>query len=96
MSLAIVTEVASRFRQAVAKWNTGDTDTLESRFLLHDGIYIGNLFRLGSFEGRWLAEDNALKIYRDGQWLMTVPLELEVEKVDSRVPVKQPAPSKAA
>lgn len=86
MSLAIVTEVANRFRSAVAKWNKDSEATFESRFLLKDGIYVGNFFRLGQFEGRWMSEDNSLKIYRGSQWLMTIPLEIEIETVESKVP----------
>ena len=98
MSLAIVTEVANRFRKAVAKWNPDPQTPLESRFLIHEGIYLGHAFRLGGFEGRWLSADQSLKIYRDGQWLMTVPLDLEVETVESKVqkPAARTSAGKAA
>lgn len=90
MSLAIVTEVADRFRQAISKWNVGQDVVLESRFLLKHGIYIGHLFQMGPFQGRWLSEDNQLKIYRDRQWVMTVPLDLSIETVESRIPPQSP------
>ncbi|GEM_PF-1549677 len=84
MSLAVVTEVANRFKTAVAKWQANSSDVLETRFLLHDGIYIGHFFKWGAYEGRWISQLSAIKIYRDGQWLMTVPIEIEIETVDAR------------
>lgn len=83
MSLAVVTEVTDRFKTAIAKWKVGDDQILETRFLLSKGIYIGHCFRWGEFEGRWINAAKSIKIYRGGQWLMTVPVDVEIETIQS-------------
>jgi hypothetical protein len=84
MALAVVSEVTRRFKSVVAKWQSDLEQNLECRFLLRDGIYVGHVLTWGAFRGVWFSESAEMKIYRDQQWLMTMPVSLnEFEQVGS-------------
>lgn len=82
MPLAVVSEVTRRFRAAVAKWQPDPSEPLECRFLLREGYYVGHRLSWGAYRGVWFSDPGEMKIYRDEQWLMTLPVLLsEVEAV---------------
>jgi len=82
MPLAVVSEISRRFRAAVAKWQPDPSELLECRFLLRDGYYVGHRLSWGAYRGVWFSDPGEMKIYRDEQWLMTLPVLLsEVESV---------------
>ncbi len=76
MSLAIVSEITQRFKAAVAKWQVDISEPLECRFLLRNGNYVGHVLTWGSYRGVWFCDPGELKVYRDQQWLLTMPLPL--------------------
>ncbi len=82
MPLAVVSEITRRFRSAVAKWQPDPSEPLECRFLLREGYYVGHRLSWGAYRGVWFSDPGEMKIYRDEQWLMTLPVLLsEVEAV---------------
>lgn len=68
------------FIEALRRWNVDIDQPLETRFLLNDGHYIGNQFLLGNYTANWVAETNEVQIYCDGQWRLTIPVDVVEEK----------------
>jgi hypothetical protein len=77
MALAVVSEITRRFKSIVAKWQPDLEQTLECRFLLRDGFYMGHVLTWGAYRGVWFSDVGEMKIYRDQQWLLTVPIRID-------------------
>ncbi|MBL8889777.1 MAG: hypothetical protein JNL67_07340 [Planctomycetaceae bacterium] len=76
MALAIVSEITRRFKSVVAKWQAGLDEALECRFLLREGFYVGHVLTWGNYRGIWFSDTEEMKVYRDQQWLMTMPVSI--------------------
>lgn len=87
---SFVSQVVERFKAAVAKWQVDIEHPLECRFLLRDGYYVGHHVQWGAFHGIWVSEPGELKIYRDREWLLTMPMSWDETP---HTGVLNPAPS---
>ncbi len=95
MALAVVSEITRRFKTVVAKWQADAEQSLECRFLLRDGIYVGHVLNWGDYRGVWFSDSGEMKIYRDQQWLMTMPIRLAELEVSLSTPDSSLQPLRA-
>lgn len=91
MALAIVSEITRRFKAMVAKWQVDLDAPLECRFLLREGFYVGHVLTWGNYRGVWFSDTEEMKVYRDQQWLMTMPIKIAELETPVSIPDSQVA-----
>lgn len=95
MALAVVSEITRQFKSVVAKWQADLEQTLECRFLLRDGFYVGHVLNWGAYRGVWFSDASEMKIYRNHEWLMTVPVRIGDLEVAPPIPETNTVPWRA-
>ncbi|MDP1564022.1 MAG: hypothetical protein Q8M16_21785 [Pirellulaceae bacterium] len=95
MALAVVSEITRQFKSIVAKREPDLEQTLECRFLLRDGFYVGHVLNWDAYRGVWFSDANEMKIYRNHEWLMSIPVRIDELEVAPPIPDANTVPGRA-